>query len=183
MFHIYPRANGCVASVLSLPRTLWYVYHHPKYQMFFWLSLISCVKSCFLCPNEGGAFKQTVQGEWVHLLCAIWIPETRVANDVFMEPITGADRISKQRWKLVSVTGFRHKHFLMRNFFKRCNVCDIREGACIQCTKPSCFVAYHATCARKEKLLMPMKSAQGAEPASLMCFCDRHLPVRPILAL
>lgn len=31
--------------------------------------------------------------------------------------------------------------------------------------------------ARKEKLLMPMKSAQGAEPASLACFCDRHLPV------
>ncbi|CAA7265243.1 unnamed protein product [Cyclocybe aegerita] len=72
--------------------------------------------SCMLCPNEGGAFKQTTHGDWVHLLCAIWIPETRVANDVFMEPITGADRISKQRWKL------------------------------------------------------------GAEPASLMCFCDRHLP-------
>ncbi|CAA7265249.1 unnamed protein product [Cyclocybe aegerita] len=114
--------------------------------------------SCMLCPNEGGAFKQTTHGDWVHLLCAIWIPETRVANDVFMEPITGADRISKQRWKL------------------RCSVCEVRAGACIQCTKPSCFVAFHATCARKEKLLMPMKSAQGAEPASLMCFCDRHLP-------
>jgi NuA3 HAT complex component NTO1 len=59
------------------------------------------VQSCFLCPNEGGAFKQTVHGEWVHLLCAIWIPETRVANEVFMEPITGVERISKQRWKLV----------------------------------------------------------------------------------
>lgn len=52
-----------------------------------------------LCPNEGGAFKQTVHGEWVHLLCAIWVPETRVANEVFMEPITG--EIPKQRWKLV----------------------------------------------------------------------------------
>ncbi|KDR80942.1 hypothetical protein GALMADRAFT_241500 [Galerina marginata CBS 339.88] len=114
--------------------------------------------SCYLCPNEGGAFKQTTHGEWVHLLCAIWIPETRVANEVFMEPVTGVERISKQRWKL------------------RCSVCEVREGACIQCTKPSCFVAFHATCARKEKLLMPMKSAQGAEPASLTCFCDRHLP-------
>ncbi|KAF4611305.1 hypothetical protein D9613_007262 [Agrocybe pediades] len=114
--------------------------------------------SCYLCPNEGGAFKQTTHGEWVHLLCAIWIPETRVANDVFMEPITGVERISKQRWKL------------------RCSICDVREGACIQCTKPSCFVAFHATCARREKLLMPMKSVQGAEPASLTCFCDRHLP-------
>lgn len=57
--------------------------------------------SCVLCPNEGGAFKQTVTGEWVHLLCAIWVPETRVANDVFMEPVNGVDRIPKQRWKLV----------------------------------------------------------------------------------
>lgn len=64
-------------------------------------------KSCILCPNEGGAFKQTVLGDWVHLLCAIWIPETRVMNETFMEPITDADKIPKQRWKLVS-------HFVVR---------------------------------------------------------------------
>ncbi|KAJ3538799.1 hypothetical protein NM688_g6469 [Phlebia brevispora] len=114
--------------------------------------------SCILCPNEGGAFKQTVQGEWVHLLCAIWVPETRVANDVFMEPVTGVDKISKQRWKL------------------KCSICDIREGACIQCTKTSCFLAFHATCARKEKLLMPMKSSQGSEAPTLACYCEKHLP-------
>ncbi|KAI0832027.1 hypothetical protein BC628DRAFT_1351253 [Trametes gibbosa] len=114
--------------------------------------------SCILCPNEGGAFKQTVSGEWVHLLCAIWVPETTVANDVFMEPITGVEKISKQRWRL------------------RCSVCDIREGACIQCTKASCFTAFHATCARKEKLLMPMKATQGSEAPTLACYCEKHLP-------
>ncbi|KAJ7281986.1 bromodomain and PHD finger-containing protein 3, partial [Mycena rebaudengoi] len=113
---------------------------------------------CILCPNEGGAFKQTTQGDWIHLLCAIWVPETRVANDVFMEPITGVERISKQRWKL------------------RCHICETREGACIQCAKQSCFLAFHVTCARKDKLLLPMKSAQGSEPGALTCFCDRHLP-------
>ncbi|TDL26735.1 hypothetical protein BD410DRAFT_783848 [Rickenella mellea] len=114
--------------------------------------------SCILCPNEGGAFKQTVHGEWAHLLCAIWVPETRVANEVFMEPITGEERINKQRWKL------------------KCSLCGIREGACIQCSKTSCFLAFHATCARREKLLMPMKSAQGSEPATLAAFCEKHLP-------
>ncbi|KAI0351350.1 hypothetical protein OH77DRAFT_1429898 [Trametes cingulata] len=114
--------------------------------------------SCILCPNEGGAFKQTVSGEWVHLLCAIWVPETAVANDVFMEPITGVEKISKQRWKL------------------RCSVCGIREGACIQCSRPSCFTAFHATCARKEKLLMPMKATQGSEAPTLACYCEKHLP-------
>ncbi|KAH8110728.1 hypothetical protein DFH11DRAFT_1618277 [Phellopilus nigrolimitatus] len=114
--------------------------------------------SCMLCPNEGGAFKQTTSGEWVHLLCAIWVPETRVSNDIFMEPITGVDRINKQRWKL------------------KCSLCGIREGACIQCSKTSCFLAFHTTCARREKLLMPMKSAHGTEPATLACFCEKHLP-------
>ncbi|KZT68710.1 hypothetical protein DAEQUDRAFT_692123 [Daedalea quercina L-15889] len=114
--------------------------------------------SCILCPNEGGAFKQTAHGDWVHLLCAIWVPETRVANDVFMEPITGIDRISKQRWRL------------------KCSLCDVKEGACIQCNKPSCFVAFHVTCARKEKLLMPMKASQGSEAPMLAAFCEKHLP-------
>ncbi|KNZ74979.1 Peregrin [Termitomyces sp. J132] len=114
--------------------------------------------SCRLCPNEGGAFKQTVSGEWVHLLCAIWVPETRVANEVFMEPVTGIDKISKQRWRL------------------KCHICNIQVGACIQCSKASCVLAFHATCARRDRLLMPMKAAHGAEPVSLACFCDRHLP-------
>lgn len=44
--------------------------------------------------------------------------------------------------------------------------------------KPSCFLAFHATCARKHKLLMPMKSYQSAEHATLTCYCEKHLPVR-----
>ncbi|KAJ7746737.1 bromodomain-containing protein [Mycena maculata] len=114
--------------------------------------------SCILCPNEGGAFKQTSQGEWIHLLCAIWIPETRVSNDVFMEPIIGVEKITKGRWKL------------------KCTICLNREGACIQCANKSCFLAFHVTCARKDRLLLPMKSAQGSEPGALTCYCDRHLP-------
>ncbi|KAJ6485818.1 bromodomain and PHD finger-containing protein 3 [Mycena sanguinolenta] len=114
--------------------------------------------SCILCPNEGGAFKQTTQGEWIHLLCAIWVPETRVSNDVFMEPIIGVEKIVKQRWKL------------------KCTICGTREGACIQCAKNSCFLAFHVTCARKDKLLLPMKSAQGVEPGALTAYCDKHLP-------
>ncbi|KAJ7065346.1 bromodomain and PHD finger-containing protein 3 [Mycena amicta] len=114
--------------------------------------------SCILCPNEGGAFKQTTQGQWIHLLCAIWVPETRVSNDAFMEPIIGVDAISKSRWKL------------------RCSICQTRGGACIQCAKPHCFLAFHVSCARKDKLLLPMKSTQGGEPATLTAFCDKHLP-------
>ncbi|KZV65045.1 hypothetical protein PENSPDRAFT_756837 [Peniophora sp. CONT] len=115
--------------------------------------------SCALCPAEGGAFKQDNRGEWVHLLCAIWIPETGVMNDVFMEPITGTDRIPRQRWKL------------------KCGLCDDPEGACIQCNNRSCYFAFHVTCARRCKLLMPMKAAvPGMDAPQLQAFCEKHIP-------
>ena len=69
-----------------------------------------------------------------------------------------------------------------RLWFQRCTVCDIREGACIQCSKNSCFLAFHATCARKEHLLMPMKATTGStEPPTLQCFCERHIPVSDLV--
>jgi hypothetical protein len=94
---IFLRANGYVASVPSRPKHRWYAGRLFSSEG----ALTLVLQSCILCPNEGGAFKQTVLGDWVHLLCAIWIPETRVMNETFMEPITDADKIPKQRWKLV----------------------------------------------------------------------------------
>lgn len=61
---------------------------------------------CILCPNDGGAFKQTSTGKWAHLLCAIWVPECILGNPTFMEPIENSDKIPKQRWKLVSTFVF-----------------------------------------------------------------------------
>ena len=58
-------------------------------------------KSCILCPDQSGAFKQTINNEWVHLSCAMWIPECHIQNTVFMEPIEGIELIPKSRWKLV----------------------------------------------------------------------------------
>jgi NuA3 HAT complex component NTO1 len=99
-----------------------------------------------------------------------------------MEPITGVERISKQRWKLVCLDLLPLHPSSQFPSSQKCSVCDIREGACIQCSKNSCFLAYHVTCARKEKLLMPMKASSGLEPPPLQCFCERHMPVSHYLS-
>lgn len=35
-------------------------------------------RSCQLCNFQGGIFRKTAQGGWVHLICALWIPELYV---------------------------------------------------------------------------------------------------------
>ncbi|GAA5970804.1 hypothetical protein JCM11641_004461 [Rhodosporidiobolus odoratus] len=111
--------------------------------------------TCVLCPNPYGAFKQTTTGQWAHLLCAIWIPDTGVSNTVYMEPVDGVEGISKSRWKLV------------------CYLCKNRVGACIQCAKSNCYTAFHVTCAREYGLELKMR--QGGGPAGeLRAFCDKH---------
>ena len=53
-------------------------------------------------------------------------------------------------------------------------MCGVRESAYIQCRKTSRFLAFHATCARKHRLLMPMKASCGAEPNTLACYCEKN---------
>ncbi|KAK0541003.1 hypothetical protein OC842_000209 [Tilletia horrida] len=142
--------------------------------------------SCLLCPHEGGAFKQTSNGKWAHLLCAIWIPETGVSNPVYMEPIDSIEQIPKARWKL------------------QCYLCRQKMGACIQCDNRNCYTAFHVTCAREAGLLLKFNrqradshghsagtvlhadSAHAANislsddedtgPEVLRACCEKHLP-------
>lgn len=64
-------------------------------------------------------------------------------------------------------------------WLQKCSICGAKEGACIQCARSSCFLAFHVTCGRKDKWLLPMKSAQGVEPGALTAYCEKHLPVCP----
>lgn len=114
-----------------------------------------------LCPNKEGGFKQTVNGQWAHLLCAIWINETWVSNTVFMEPIDGIESIPKQRWRLI------------------CSLCKKRAGACIQCSKSSCYTAYHVTCAQQNGLYLKLGTDSGATTTedsggANISYCEKH---------
>ncbi|KAF3860092.1 hypothetical protein F7725_000347 [Dissostichus mawsoni] len=108
---------------------------------------------CVLCPNRGGAFKQTSDGRWAHVVCAIWIPEKGL------------------------VTSPRHAGKLT------CYLCKQKgRGASIQCHKANCYTAFHVTCAQRAGLFMKIDPVRETNvhgttfSVKKTAFCVAHSP-------
>uniref|UniRef100_A0A4W3K7G4 [histone H3]-trimethyl-L-lysine(9) demethylase n=1 Tax=Callorhinchus milii TaxID=7868 RepID=A0A4W3K7G4_CALMI len=94
---------------------------------------------CYLCNLRGGALKNTTDKRWVHVICAITVPEVKFLNVLERNPVD-ASGIPEQRWKL------------------KCIYCRMRvrsvSGACIQCSHEHCSTSFHVTCAHAAGVLM-----------------------------
>ncbi|KAJ8266875.1 hypothetical protein GJAV_G00135690 [Gymnothorax javanicus] len=111
---------------------------------------------CLLCPKRGGALKPTRSGtKWVHVSCALWIPEVSIGCPEKMEPITKVSHIPASRWAL------------------SCSLCREHTGTCIQCSTPSCIVAFHVTCAFDHCLEMRTILAENDE-VRFKSYCLEH---------
>ena len=86
---------------------------------------------CVLCPNDN-AFEDllpTDNGHKAHRRCALYTPETYIAQDNGTEKVFDVARINKARLEL------------------KCNYCRNKRGSVFQCCQMKCTRAYHATCA------------------------------------
>ena len=118
---------------------------------------------CLLCMQGEGAFKSTVQGEWVHIFCALWIPEVGFGNVEKMAPITKIKQIPASRWSLT------------------CSFCQERVGTCIQCSEKNCFASFHPTCAYTHQCHMMTSygsSEEGLDIVKNFAYCLKHIPLK-----
>ncbi|XP_060035068.1 protein Jade-1 isoform X2 [Erinaceus europaeus] len=111
---------------------------------------------CLLCPKKGGAMKPTRSGtKWVHVSCALWIPEVSIGSPEKMEPITKVSHIPSSRWALL------------------CSLCNDKFGASIQCSVKNCRTAFHVTCAFDRGLEMKTILADNDE-VKFKSYCPKH---------
>lgn len=92
---------------------------------------VSKNQPCCLCPNDfvWEELLPTTQGQKAHRTCAMYTPETYIANTDGKEMVHNVENISKARLEL------------------KCYECRQKKGSCFQCSSAKCTKAYHATCA------------------------------------
>ncbi|KAG9480707.1 hypothetical protein GDO78_012263 [Eleutherodactylus coqui] len=110
---------------------------------------------CSLCNLRGGALQSTTDRRWVHIVCAIAVPEARFVNVIERHPVD-ISTVPEQRWRL------------------RCVYCrrKIRKevAACVQCSVDRCSTSFHVTCAHAAGISM----APDDWPYVVTITCFKH---------
>lgn len=90
-------------------------------------------KSAVSAPlSQLDAFKPTECNNWVHLVCATYIPEILFTDPLRMKPIEGAGNLPRWRYEAL------------------CDLCKKHEGACVSCAEPACKRTFHVSCASQQ---------------------------------
>lgn len=111
---------------------------------------------CKLCCQKGGAMKQTVRSDWVHVICALFMKGVIFSNERNMEPVN----ISKVPKCLQG---------------KMCSICNTKKGYSTTCAEAKCNKKMHITCAQAENTL---KEEVNLETDSIRfeAYCIEHKP-------
>lgn len=117
---------------------------------------------CELCPFKDGALKPTENGNWAHVVCALYIPEVTFMDVTTMEPV-----------KLSAIPRDR--------FNRLCYICEEKNkapkvttyGACMSCNKAGCKLGFHVTCAQNAGLLCE-EAGNYYDNVKYVGYCKHH---------
>lgn len=112
--------------------------------------------TCVLCQQSNGAFKQSVCGKWVHIICALFTNDVKFDNSIEMEPINISKVINLKRQQ-------------------PCVFCSEAKGFCCLCSKPRCKNPIHIACAQTNKCLKVI-SNEKTDSIKFRAFCNDHTP-------
>lgn len=105
---------------------------------------------CGLCGYSSGAFRKSVDGQWIHAFCAEWILESTFKRGQ-ATPIEGMESIVKG---------------------SECHICHRNQGVCIKCNYGHCHSMFHPSCARSDGLYMNVKSS--GNKLLHKAYCQKH---------
>ncbi|KAM7495364.1 hypothetical protein LguiB_029973 [Lonicera macranthoides] len=110
--------------------------------------------TCCLCPVIGGALKPTADGQWAHVVCAVYVPEVFFGDPEGRQGID-CSRVPRRRWE------------------QRCYICGCKNGCAIECSEPKCPLGFHVTCGLKEEL--SIEYIEGKKKGAIVAgFCKIH---------
>ena len=125
---------------------------------------------CELCPSREGALRRTINGNWAHVICTLYIPEVRFGNVSTMEPII-LTMVPKER------------------YLKSCYICqssgrvgEASSGACMNCNWQRCKQSFHVTCAQLAGLLCE-EAGNYKDNVKYCGYCEYHYQKLNIIKL
>ncbi|OQR90058.1 chromodomain protein [Achlya hypogyna] len=117
-------------------------------------------KTCLMCPLTlpETAFKETVDGQWVHVVCAIWARGVEFED---IEHMRGLKNVAET----MEVMDEEQKT-------ATCVLCQQAQG-CIKCSRNACTTYFHPLCGRQTRGAVDMYMN---DTGSLRSFCEEHRP-------
>ncbi|OQR95642.1 kinesin [Thraustotheca clavata] len=106
---------------------------------------------CQLCPMRDGALKQTMEGAWVHVACALWSPSAQIANIPRMliqlkpQPYVRFAVFDTASSMTTPLNDVKHLPEPL-NQGGLCSICNIATGCTVKCKHPGCTVSMHPLC-------------------------------------
>ena len=100
-------------------------------------------KGWAVVPRE--PLKRTTGNNWIHVNCAVWIPDIRFANAKLLDTAENVGTIDVSKWAEV------------------CKLCKSAAGVCVSC--PRCQANFHIGCAQQKGYVfgfdvMPVKNSR-----------------------